>query len=205
MLNKNFHHIVLLPLSAFVVSFLASLFIIPGPRANNNLNRNDEPINVSTHYNPIPPDNNNSDVAPPCATFCSKHCDGDCRVCFCDIADEHYVLPCGHKFCKECIDNWAKECKKEITEDVKVEVAFPKGDIDAACASRDVRIEDAVEGARYIEKREEYSSNNEVYVYEVTEKKIIKPSQRPYCPLCRAEFALPNKSLFSTIFGFNIF
>ncbi len=44
-------------------------------------------------------------------------CPEECPVCLEALNRDVIVLPCGHKFCKSCIDRWIQECRQGIRFD----------------------------------------------------------------------------------------
>lgn len=46
------------------------------------------------------------------------YCGDECPVCYCKLGKKYCELPCGHKFCKNCINHWAQECKNGVRYEV---------------------------------------------------------------------------------------
>ncbi len=163
-----YNHIIFSTITAFALSFFIGLYV----SNKNNINHNNNILdNKSDNTQKL-----DSEV------ICNSSCDDNCMICFDKLGDDCYVLPCGHKFHKNCINPWIEECNKEVSEEVSVEITFPVTDTTG-------NTQDAVPGATYIERRQ-YSPGNEVYVYEIKENKITKPPTAPSCPTCRCPFQL---------------
>lgn len=110
---KHIHnYITLSVISTLILSFLTVLCVTNSKYPHNNQKPNSAVIHED---------------------FC---CD-DCPVCYCELGKKYCELPCGHKFCKDCIDHWAQECKNGVKFDTDTEVDGDNVHIENKAQSKD--------------------------------------------------------------------
>ena len=120
---RNVSGTVLSTLAIFTVSFLTMLCIdsISNVQSSPSSQSNINTINVipidNNNLNVVPPNNNNNpDNIPANGNDHLNHVPEDndaggdnmCPICYEEFDETRFELPCRHRFCRDCIGQWAR-------------------------------------------------------------------------------------------------